>query len=203
MKSRYHKSMLHLETERLSLREFIKSDWKAVHEYACDPEVVRYLEWGPNTADETVGFLDGTIACQRERPRRVFEFAVVHKAENKLIGGCGIRVNELDNELGEVGYCFNRNYWGQGFASEAAWAVIEFGFISLALHRVYATCDANNIGSATVLSKCKMRKEGHFLKDKKVRGIWRDTMLFALLKEEWLAIKAKEQDALLGSAEQK
>lgn len=180
--------MLHLETERLELREFIKSDWKAVHEYARDPEVVRYLEWGPNTADETVGFLDGTISCQRERPRRVFEFAVVLKEEKKLIGGCGIRINDHDKELAEVGYCFNRDYWGRGFASEAAWAVIGFGFISLELHRVFATCDANNIGSASVLAKCHMRKEGHFLQDKKIREQWRDTYLFAILKEEWQEI---------------
>lgn len=181
-----------LDTERLLLREFVKSDWKAVHEYACDPEVVRYLEWGPNTADESVGFLDATIACQRERPRRVHEFAVVHKADNKLIGGCGIRINEADWELAEIGYCFNRNYWNKGYASEAASKVIAFGFERLNLHRVFATCDADNIGSASVLAKCGMRKEGHFLQDKKVRGRWRDTFLFAILKEEWQAGVMKE-----------
>ena len=168
----------------------MKSDWKAVHEYACDAEVVRYLEWGPNSEGETVTFLDGTISCQRERPRRIFEFAVVHKGDNKLIGGCGIRINDSDSELAEIGYCFNRSYWGQGFATEAAIEVIGFGFISLDLHRIYATCDADNIASATVLARCKMRKEGHFVRDKKVRERWRDTMLFAILREEWEALQA-------------
>lgn len=175
-----------LETERLILREFQKSDWKAVHEYASDPEVVRFLEWGPNTPDETVAFLDGTLACQKERPRRIFEFAIVLKSSSKLIGACGIRINDHDTMQAELGYCYNRQYWGQGYAQEACKAVLNFGFTQLGLHRVVATCDSDNLASAGVLKKSGMRKEGYFLQERKVRGKWRDTLQFAVLASEFL-----------------
>ena len=97
--------MPELQTERLILREFVKSDWKAVHEYASDPEVVRFLEWGPNTSDETVAFLDGTLACQKEKPRRIYEFAIVLKDTGKLIGACGLRLYvENDNQAAMATY---------------------------------------------------------------------------------------------------
>lgn len=174
-----------LETDRLLLRDFVFQDWKQVHAYASDPEVVRYLDWGPNSREETIKFVEGTIACAREVPRRVYEFAVLRKPEQTLIGACGIRINDLDNEQAELGYCFNRDYWGAGFATEAAKRLIAFGFEELFLHRIYASCDASNAGSAGVLSKSGMRREGHAICDRKVRGRWRDSFLFAILREEW------------------
>jgi ribosomal-protein-alanine N-acetyltransferase len=177
--------MQSLETERLLLREFVKSDWKAVHEYASDPEVVRFLEWGPNSQNETINFLEGTLACQKEKPRRIFEFAIVLKSENKLIGACGIRINDHDVMQAEVGYCYNRSYWGNGYAQEACKTVIHFGFDQLGLHRIVASCDSNNLASAGVLRKAGMRQEGHFIQERRVRGEWRDTLQFAILKDEF------------------
>jgi [ribosomal protein S5]-alanine N-acetyltransferase len=176
---------LRLETERLLLREWKRTDWKEVHEYAADPEVARFMDWGPNSADETVHFVDTALEHQAEKARRIFEFAVTDKETGKLIGGCGVRVLPHDHEQADVGYCFNRNFWGRGLASEACIRVVNFGFSELKLHRIYATCDALNFGSANVLKKCGMRQEGHFIQDKKVKGQWRDTLLFAILRSEW------------------
>lgn len=176
--------MPQIETERLLLREFLKTDWKAVHEYASDPEVVRYLEWGPNTPDETVAFLEGTLACQKEKPRRIYEFAITVKGDGKMIGACGLRIHDNNPEQADMGYCYNRNYWRQGYATEAARAVISYAFSNLGLHRIIATCDTNNLGSAGVLRNSGMRQEGHFIQDCKVRGEWRDTYQFAILKSE-------------------
>ncbi len=178
--------MPQLETERLLLREFVKSDWKAVHEYASDPEVVRFLEWGPNNSDESMSFLEGTLACQREKPRRIYEFAITLKDGGKLIGACGLRLHDQDTEQADLGYCYNRHYWGKGYASEAGKAVVEFAFKNLHLHRIVATCDSNNVASAAVLCNTGMRKEGYFVQERKVRGEWRDTLQFAILLQEFL-----------------
>jgi len=177
--------MPQFETERLLLREFVKSDWKSVHEYASDPEVVRFLEWGPNDTDESVAFLEGTLACQKEKPRRIYEFAITLKEDGKVIGACGLRINDHDTKQAEIGYCYNRHYWGNGYAGEAALGVIAFGFSQLGLHRVIATCDSNNLASAAVLRKSGMRQEGHFVEERKVRGQWRDTLQFAILCREF------------------
>jgi len=177
--------MQQLETERLILREFVKSDWKSLHEYASDPEVVRFLEWGPNNADESLSFLEGTLSCQKEKPRRIYEFAITLKDNGKLIGACGLRLHDADNEQADLGYCYNRHFWGRGYASEAGRAVVDFAFKNLGLHRIVATCDSHNLASAAVLRNTGMRQEGHFAQERKVRGEWRDTLQFAILKNEY------------------
>lgn len=193
--------MLRLETDRLLLREFLFNDWQDVHEYACDPEVVRHLEWGPNSKEETIKFVEGTLACQREYPRMVYEFAVLTRPgidvktppdQTKLIGACGLRLLNHNAEQAEIGYCFARRFWRSGFASEASKELLRFGFHNLGLHRMYATCDNTNIGSSRVLEKIGMRREGLSLKDKKIRGTWRDTLHFAILRDEWADINAVE-----------
>lgn len=174
-----------MESERLLLREFERTDLRAVHEYAADADVVNFLEWGPNSERETLDFLEGALECRRDRPRRIFEFAVILKPESKLVGACGIRRGELDLEQADIGYVYNKQYWRQGIASEACRMVIDYGFDKLLLHRIYATCDSQNLGSAGVLRKSGMRQEGTFLQDRRVKGRWRDTLLFAILREEW------------------
>ncbi len=189
--------MLRLETERLILREFIYSDWRDVHEYSSDPEVVRFLEWGPNSREETVKFVEGALGCQREHPRMVYEFAVLTRPgidplsppdRSKLIGACGLRFRDQLAEQAEIGYCYNRRFWRSGFATESGKALLRFGFHNLALHRMYATCDSNNQGSARVLENIGMRREGLSKKDKRIRGIWRDTLHFGILQDEWKSL---------------
>jgi len=176
---------LQLESERLLLRDFKATDWKSVHEYATDPDVVKFMEWGPNTVDETHFFIDMVIDKQREKPRRSFEFAVTLKDGGTLIGAAGLRLNLGTDEVADIGYCYNKKYWRQGYSSEACARLIRMGFVDLNLHRIWATCDVDNLGSAAVLQKCGMRREAHFVQDKYIKGRWRDTLLFAILRDEW------------------
>lgn len=176
-----------IETPRLFLRDFTMDDFDDAHEYAIDEEVVRFMEWGPNSEDDTKEYITRSIEFQHERPRRVYELAVTLRDTHKMIGGCGVRVLPHDPEQADIGYCYNSKYWRKGFAKEACLAVIDFGFTELNLHRIYATCDAENIGSASVLGGSGMRQEAHFLQDKRIKGKWRDTLLFAILRSEWEA----------------
>ena len=81
-----------LTTERLVLRDYVEGDWRAVHQYAADPEVVRFMDWGPNTEQQTRDFIARTIGQHQANPRRGYELAVVLKDGGRLIGGCGLRV---------------------------------------------------------------------------------------------------------------
>lgn len=182
---RYSLNMVQLESERLLLREFLKSDFDAVHEYARDPEVVKYMEWGPNQREETRRFIDIALAWQKEPERTIYEFAVLLKPEEILIGACGIRISPGDPELADIGYCYNRIYWQKGYAAEAARSLIDFGFEKLGLRRIVATCDTENRGSSRVMEKIGMRREGHFIEDKKIKGAYRNTYLYAILLNEW------------------
>jgi len=182
-------------TERLVLRDFEETDWEAVHAYASDPEVVRYMDWGPNTEEETKNFIQRGIAHQKEQPRRNYTLAMVLKADGRLVGGCGIEVSNPDNREGWIGYCLNRNFWGQGYATETAKVLLEFGFNHLNLHRVFATCEPANIASAQVLEKIGMQREGRLREHKWAKRKWRDSLLYAILDYEWKKLESGDKRA--------
>jgi RimJ/RimL family protein N-acetyltransferase len=79
----------------------------------------------------------------------------------------------------------NRKYWGHGYMTESACAILEVAFKQLKLHRVWATCDTRNRSSYRVMERLGMRREGLFVKDAMEKGEWRDTYLYAILAEEW------------------
>ena len=176
-----------IQSERLTLREFRGDDFDAVHSYACDVEVVRYMPWGPNTDDETRAFLERAQSYASADPRTGYELAVVETSADRLIGGIGLDAND---QQGVLGYCFARPAWGQGFATEAARLILDFGFETLGIHRVRAGCDSENAASLRVLEKIGMRREGYFKHDCQIRGVWRDTVAFAILSDEWASRKS-------------
>ncbi len=177
--------MVVIRTDRLVLREFDETDRQAVHSYASDPEVVRYMGWGPNTEEETKSFIRRSIDYQKEKPRQNYRFAITLRADDRLIGGCGLHVANPDNREGWLGYCLNRDFWRQGYATETAEALLEFGFQKLRLHRICATCDPANVASAHVLEKIRMQREGHLREHKWTKGRWQDSLLYAILENNW------------------
>lgn len=104
--------------------------------------------------------------------------------ENRLIGGVAIRVSN-SNKVGWIGYCLKRSFWNKGYATEATRALLKFGFEYLRLHRVFATCDSVNVASARVLEKAGMKREGHLREFKCVTGQWKDSLIYAMLEQEW------------------
>jgi RimJ/RimL family protein N-acetyltransferase len=172
---------MELGTPRLLLREFRATDHPAVHAYAGDAEVVRYMDWGPNDLDATARFLSEVGRDATAAARTSYGLAVVNRADGALIGCVAVHISSAVHRRGELGYVLARASWGQGFATEAASAVLRFGFDELGLHKVSATCDPDNAGSARVLSKIGMRAEGHLRDHLLIRGQWRDRLLFAAL----------------------
>jgi ribosomal-protein-alanine N-acetyltransferase len=174
-----------IKTERLFLRNLEVNDWQAVNEYASDPEVVRYMDWGPNTEKETKEFIQRAMSTQEEKSRRMYTLAIVVEKEDRLIGSCGINVSNAENREGWLGYCLNRNFWGRGYGTEVARGLVNLGFTKLALHRIFATCDPRNTASAHVLEKSGMKREGCLREHKWSKGKWRDSCLYAILEHEW------------------
>lgn len=172
--------MTQLATERLVLRDFAWSDQEALHSFASDPIVTRFMDWGPNDIHDTVAFLTMAVAQSSHRQRTEFEFATV-LADGRLIGSVSIRITNQQHQQGEIGYILDPAFWSQGYATEAARALLEFGFGSLGLHRIAATCRPDNLGSARVLEKAGMSLEGRMRDHKFVRGEWRDSLLYAAI----------------------
>lgn len=182
-----------LSTERLVLREWQTDDWVFSHQWASDPQAVAYMPFGPNTEEQTKEFVFKVITYQTEEPRLHFELAATLKETGEVIGGCGIRMVDLENQTASIGYMYAQKYWGQGFGTEAAAALVDFGFSQMKAHRIWATCDPGNIGSARILEKVGMRREGHFRQHMLVRGQWRDSYLYAILENEYARLKVNKR----------
>src|SRR5213078_4423876 len=84
---------MHLQTQRLFLRDFTIDDLADVHAYASLAQTVRFMEWGPNTEDQTRDFLQRKLAAQEVTPRAEYELAIVLEETGQIIGGVGLRLN--------------------------------------------------------------------------------------------------------------
>ena len=184
-----------IETPRLVLREFCPDDWPAVHDYAADMEVVRHMNWGPNSEADTQAFIAQAIALSQQHPRRTYHLAVTLRQTGKVIGGATLRMLDSEPDSGELGYTLHRSAWGQGFGTELARAFIAFGFNELRLRRIWATCRPENVGSYRILKKAGMHFEEYLENEKLVRGHLVDSFLCAMSREEWLRSLAPRAEA--------
>ena len=174
-----------LTTKRLVLREFEEEDWRAVLAYQSHPLYLRYNPWTHRTEQDARAFVRRFIGQHEEEPRAKYQLAITLASDGQLIGNAGIRMKALDDWEADIGYELDPRYWGYGYASEAAGALLAFGFQELGLHRIWAWCIAENIASARVLEKIGMRQEGHLRENEWMKDHWWDTLLYAILEDEW------------------
>jgi ribosomal-protein-alanine N-acetyltransferase len=173
-----------IRTSRLMLREFLASDEQDVHEYASDPIVTQYTDWGSNTPDQTRERMSGHLREQQLWPRDDVILAIDLSSDGKMIGTIQLTILDKHNRTANFGYVVNRRYWNQGYATEAAIALLGRAFNGLQLHRAWATCDTRNVGSWRVMEKAGMRREGFFRRDILQRGEWRGSYLYTRLEDD-------------------
>ena len=176
-----------LFTDRLLLREYMENDWQAVLAYQQNSRYLRYYEWAERSEQEVREFVAIFLDQQKEDPRLNLQLAVTLKTTGQLIGSCGIRMKSHESHEADIGFEVDPDYWGHGYASEAAGAIVRYGFDELRLHRIWTWCIADNIGSRRVLEKLGMQQEGR-LRDKEFfKDRWWDTLMYAVLEHEWQA----------------
>lgn len=168
------------ETERLILRRYTQSDLQDLFEYLSDAKVVEYEPYKPMSLDETKENLEWRIGTEEM-------IAVERKDSHKMIGNVYLGKREFESL--ELGYVFNRNYWGNGYAAESCKIIIEQAF-SKGIHRIYAECDPDNISSWRLLETLGFRREAHFIqnvyfwKDQSGKPVWKDTYVYAKVNME-------------------
>lgn len=167
------------ETERLILRRYCKEDLQDLYEYLSDEEVVKHEPYKPMNMNEVEENLEWRIGTDEM-------IAVELKNSHKMIGN--VYMGKRDFEALEMGYVFNRNYWGHGYAAESCQALIRQAF-SNGVHRIYAECDPDNKNSWKLLETLEFQREAHFRKnvyfwkDETEKAIWKDTYVYAKLNE--------------------
>lgn len=101
-------SWLPIHTQRLLLRDFRETDFDDVHAYGSDPEVACFMDWGPNTLDDTREALAKALADQAASPRTEFLLAIEHLAEGRVIGSVALHWRDWPHRTVELGYCLRR-----------------------------------------------------------------------------------------------
>lgn len=147
---------MEIKTKRLILKPLGIQYLKTVFEYASDLETTKYMVWFPKkNLDETSDFLMGADKEWAKEKPEFYEFAVIF--DGKHIGAVSIYLSQ-DMTKGEIGWIFNKKYWGQGFAEESAKALIDFAVDGLGLKKIIAHCDTENIGSYRLMEKLGMKR---------------------------------------------
>ncbi|MCP1300004.1 GNAT family N-acetyltransferase [Chryseobacterium sp. S0630] len=156
-----------LETERLILRKLEETDFERMFLMDSDPEVMKYLGEPVATKEESKEVIK-MIQKQYEE-NGVGRLAVIEKESGLLIGWCGLKlltspINGYVNTL-DLGYRFIPEFWGKGYATEAAERILEYGFNELNTNAIYAYADSENAGSKYILGKLGFEKTGEFDED--------------------------------------
>jgi len=176
-----------LESKRLIYRKFSMDDYPAAFGWLSDAETMKYRMDEPKDEAGVQDYLNWAITSAEAEICKNYEFAVVLKDNNTLIGSATL-MNVPDKA--EIGWMVHRDYWKQGYGTEIGGTLLKFGFESLNLHRIFAACNAGNIGSYKVMERIGMRREGHFIKIQPGNSIlnneWCDRYLYAMLREEWV-----------------
>jgi|SRR5579859_548984 len=150
---------MQLQTERLLLREVGDADFDGLREIASDPEVLRYRSRSEVTPEATREFLNNAKAQAAEQPRQQYALVVILKDSRRLIGELGLTISSSQYDEAYMWYSVNRSYWGKGYATEAAAALLHYGFEQAGLRRIFAECHPDNLASARVLEKIGLLRE--------------------------------------------
>ncbi len=171
------------ETERLGLRRFEVSDGEDFAEILTDEETSYFEPYDTFTYENAIKEAEKLAGDERF-------FAVIIKETGKLVGKIYFEDKKFFGTW-EIGYSFNRKYWGNGYALEAVKGVINYAFSEMNVRRIYAEADVLNTRSIKLLERAGLRREGvfiksaYFKKDNNGEPIWGDFASYAILKDEY------------------
>lgn len=153
---------MRLECERVSLRDFRAEDVAAFQRLHADPRYMQY--YGPEVADleHQSKLVERFVETARAQPRRDFTLAIVDRATSQLIGCGSLRTAGQDDGHAEFGFGLSANYWGRGLATEAAAALLAFGFDALKLEEIRGQSVTQNVRVARLVSRLGFGKRREY-----------------------------------------
>ena len=177
---------LPIETDRLTLRRYLATDYDDLLRLQSSPDVTRFLLYDPKTPEQVKESLAGRLTdVPMDTDGQALTVAVILRETGQHVGEVTLFVRSAEHRTGEIGFVFHPDFHGRGFAAEASTELLRLGFEELGMHRIIGRLDARNTGSANLLKRLGLRHEAHFVKNEFLKGEWTDELVFALLAEEW------------------
>jgi ribosomal-protein-alanine N-acetyltransferase len=174
---------LPIATERLLLRRYTEDDVQDILELVSHSSVAKATPEIEATEPGIKKYIDLQNSCQPFEPGKCFDLAIECKDDGHVIGLLSLICKE--HKQGAIGWALGIKYRGQGYATEAATALMEYGFALLGLHRIFADTSSGNTDSLQVMERLGMRREGCLREATFEDGEWRDTMIYGILADEW------------------
>ena len=175
-----------LETERLTLRPFRPEDAVRYHSYRSLPETVRYLYREPMTMEQAIERMPIHAKLEFEKEADIFVLAIQPKQTLEMAGEILFKLESVRAKQGEIGWSLHPDSIGNGYVTEAAAALLEYGFANFGFHRVFARIDVENTASVRVAERLGMRREAHLIEDDCFDGRWGSEYIYAMLASEFV-----------------
>jgi len=185
-----------LRTARLRLRPFTEADTNAIFALQSNPRVLRYWDappWREHAQAERFILRCKQMAQEGSGARLAIERTV----DDKFIGWCTLMNWHAAYRCAMLGYCLDELAWGQGFATEAAGALLQWAFNTLDLNRVQSEADTRNAASARVLEKLGFSSEGTLRENCIVDGEVSDSWVYGLLRREWAQLQSRPSAGII------
>ena len=177
---------LPIETDRLTLRRYLATDYDDLLRLQSRPDVARFLLHGPRTPEQVKEALAGRLTdVPMDTDGQALTVAAILRETGQHVGEVTLFVHTAEQRTGEIGFVFHPDFHGRGFAAEASIELLRLGFEELGMHRIIGRLDARNTASANLLKRLGLRQEAHFVKNEFLKGEWTDELVFAMLAEEW------------------
>jgi [ribosomal protein S5]-alanine N-acetyltransferase len=175
-----YKGVPTLETERLILRAISVDDIQSMYNHMKDMEVRKFFEkFWPKDIEGVEKFV--RAAVQKNEDDQSAEWVILLKDEKRFVGRIRLSEHLYWCNSAMIGYSFDKDYWGQGLASEAINRVIQFGFDEMHLNRIEAWHDSLNAASGKVILKCGLTFEGTL----RERGQSGNAEMYSILQYEY------------------
>lgn len=175
-----------IPTERLVIRLAEPDDAESIFSYRFDLVANKYQGWFPESVEEVRNYITN-MPVNIDVADICFQFAIINKNENLLIGDMGIVFMGHEKAQAEIGCTLNKKFQGKGYATEAVNGMVRFLFRTLNKHRIIASVDPRNTVSIRLIERLGFRKEAHFKESYYLRGEWVDDIIYAMLDKEWIA----------------
>ena len=169
-----------LRTERLILRPFVLEDASVVQRLAGDRAVADTTLAIPHPYEDGVAEAWIAAHCQQFQERKKCIFAVTLRDIPQVIGAVELGLT-LPHARGELGYSIGRTFWNRGYCTEAAQAVVDYGFSALGLHRIQGRHLTRNPASGRVLLKLGMHHEGRLRQHRRAGPVFEDVDIYGAL----------------------
>ena len=173
-----------LDTKRLIIRPITLDDKNEIFEYRSDTETNKYQGWIPKTIDDVEIFI-GKISKQINEPETWFQFVIIEKETQKIVGDLGIHFFDSKNRQVEIGCTLNKEFQNKGYATESVKRVIDYLFKELNKHRIITSIDPDNKNSIRLVERIGFREEAHFVESLLINGKWVDDLIYALIEKDW------------------